>query len=365
MRYLRELIKAQARMGYEIELLGVGKGSPETIKIEGVQVYYIPISSTLSWPRYLLGLFLFLLKNRKDYHGNLIHIHRIYFAPPFKLLLRNTHIVSTIHSKTFAVLTNRIMFTKHILPALLAIERLLISTCIDQLSAAGDYASKLYEQRHKIRPNTIIQLRCPSSICPTEKKHPKIAGNTKKILCVGRLAPVKRPLQVLELFKNSIAHKPSLANDYELIFIGDGEDREKLFSSAMNSSIKKNVKIIGSIPAEEMPEIYACGTALALLSSSEVAPFAIKEALTAGLSIFATDVGIVREYVPETCGMIIPVNNPEHRTQEFIDFLEKEYSREACQRHANSIKQKEEALFSTGLRTLYRHSDNIRAKSNQ
>lgn len=354
MRYLRDLMQAQHRKGYAVELLAVGSGSPRQIYIEGVPVTYIPVSSTLRWPIFLMHLFFYLLKNGAQYRSEVIHLHRVYFAPAFRFLVRDVHIVVTIHSKTFAVITQEYPALNKLLSILILGERLLLKTCIDSISAAGDYAIDLYHERHGIKKGLIVPLRCPSLMQSSKKKHRSLADDPRKIiLCVGRISAVKRPLSVLELFFRATLDEPELIRTHKLVYVGDGEDRDQLEKRIVELGLTKNVEVLGSIAANEMPNIYAAGCSLVLLSSSEVAPFTVKEALTAGLPVFATNVGIVSEYVPPTCGVVIQAETPEARVGTFLTFIKHQYDAAKCKYHAEIIRQKEFTQFEVGLSELY------------
>lgn len=354
MRYIRDLIAAQYKRGYEIELLAVGQGKARDIAIGGVPVYYVPISSTLRWPNFLLGLLMYLAKNKQRYEGNIIHLHRIYFCPPFRILVKNSRVVVTIHTKTFSVLIERFPIMGYLLPMMLAIEKLLIKTCVDKLSAAGNYAVELYEKRHNIDRNNITLLCGPSNFSVSNEPDPILSDDPRKnILCVGRISTVKRPLSVLKLFQKATQEQPSLIKTHRLIYIGEGEAREKLESEITHNKLQKHVKILGSIDAERMPRIYAAGACLILLSSSETGPFTVKEALTSGIPVFATNVGNVNNYVSAECGITIPKDNPELNSKQFIDFLHRRYDSEACANRAEIIRKKETSLFERGLSIIY------------
>ncbi len=359
MRYLRDLMQAQHRKGYAVELLAVGTGGPRQIDIEGVPVTYVPISRTLRWPVFLLNLFLYLLKNGKRYRSQVIHLHRVYFAPAFRFLVRNAHIVVTIHTKTFSVLTERFPIAEKLLPLILMLESLLIRTCVNRLSAAGEYAINLYSERHGIAHGDMVPLCGPSLMQPCNAPDPSLLDDTRKnILCVGRIASVKRPLSVLILFHATLLRAPSLTGTHRLVFIGDGEDRPKLESEIKRLGLTAHVKVLGSVNASRMGSIYAGGCCLVLLSTSETGPFTVKEALACGLPVFATRVGNVADYVPESCGTVIDVDKPEKSVNEFIDFLQHKFDDKECRRRAASIYLREQNQFDIGLIKLYQATRN-------
>lgn len=354
MRYLRNLMLAQHRKGYEVELLAVGTGNTRQIDIEGVPVNYVPVSPTLRWPVFLLHLFLYLFKYGKQYRNHIIHLHRVYFAPAFRMLVRNAHIVVTIHTKTFSVLTERFPGTEKILPLILALENFLLRTCVNRLSAAGDYAINLYGERHGIARKNIVSLCGPSLIQQCHAADAALRDDTRKnILCVGRIASVKRPLSALKLFNAAIQQKPQLASTHRLVFVGDGGDRSRLQTEIAHLRLDAHVKVLGSVDAARMGAIYAAGCCLVLLSTSETGPFTVKEALACGLPIFATQVGNVMEYVPANCGTVIPIDNPEQQTEKFAAFLQQKFRAKDCIDQAGRIYQEELALFVSGLESLY------------
>lgn len=352
MRYLRDLMCAQSRRGFDIELLAVGDGVPRSVNIEGVLVRYVPISKTLNWPRFLFRLVVFLIKNRRLYQGSVIHLHRVYFAPPFRMLIRKAQIVCTIHTKTFSVISDRSRLGSHLLPVFIVLERLILKSCINKISVAGEYARELYAQRHQIPPTDMVTLCGPSLMQPSSPD-PRLKDTKKNILCVGRLAAVKRPQKVLELFRRAMMNAPNIVSEYRLVFIGDGEERAALVKAIEGSDIGGEILAIGSVEADEMPGLYSAGCCLVLLSSSETGPFVVKEALACGLPVFATDVGNVNSYLTGECGVIVDVESPEDRVEQFISFLQTEYSHEVCRARAEEIYQKELDEFESGIDRLY------------
>lgn len=355
MRYIRDLMAEQHRRGYEVELLAVGRGDPLKIEINGTPVTYVPISTTLKWPAFLLGMALYLIRHRACYHGAIFHLHRVYFSPAVRLFIRHGFVVVTIHTKTFAVLMERFPVLQFLLPGLLVLERFILKTCVDRLSAAGDYAIGLYGARHGIPHHDIVFLSGPSLIQRPDRPDPELYdASWTTILCVGRIAAVKRPLSVLRLFDAVLTARPDWLSSHRLVFVGDGEGRGELVGAVSSLQRDGNVKIFGSVDADRMPAIYAAADALILLSSSEVGPFTVKEALAIGLRVFATRVGNVEDCVPHECGVTVPVDRPEERVEEFIAFLEKDFKPSSCRATAEAIYRKELALFTKGLDALYR-----------
>lgn len=353
MRYLRDLMAVQHRLGYDIHLMAVGSGEPRQVMIGETPVTYIPVSPHIAWPKFLWGLFRYLSKHWQEYATQIVHIHRVYFAPVARMV-RHARLIVTVHSETFARFEQHHPKWKWTLPVLIRLERWILNTCVDRLSVAGESARDLYHQRHHIDPEQVRLLRCPSLMHDTNRRDPELTQDLRKIiLFVGRLAPVKRPHALLELFRRATVEDPLLPKEYRIVFVGDGEIRPQVEEYVRIYKMENDVTFLGEVPAERMPGIYAAAERLVLLSSTEVAPFVIKEALTSGLPVLATDVGINAQYVPPQCGMLIPPENPEQRVYDFLEFLYHDFSLAACKNFANHLRDTEEAIFTEGLHTLY------------
>ena len=64
-RYLQDLIVEQSKQGYDIVVLGAGKGKKTKKYISGVEVEYIPIADTLNWIVFLTRLISHIFIDRK------------------------------------------------------------------------------------------------------------------------------------------------------------------------------------------------------------------------------------------------------------------------------------------------------------
>lgn len=102
---------------------------------------------------------------------------------------------------------------------------------------------------------------------------------------VGRLAPVKRPEWLLEVFEKAAAQAPAS----HLVFVGDGSLREGLIAKAAMAGLARRVHVIGQRP--DVAELLAAFDLFALGSASEAHCTALLEAMAAGLPCLATNVG--------------------------------------------------------------------------
>jgi len=124
-----------------------------------------------------------------------------------------------------------------------------------------------------------------------------IGDEAQLVVAVGRLAPIKRFDRLIRAFLRAVESRP----DSHLIVVGDGDESEK----AKLRSISSHPHVHFAGYRTDLDRILSDADVLALSSDNEGTPVAVIEALVAGVPVVATDVGGVREIVPEGCGIIV------------------------------------------------------------
>jgi len=124
-------------------------------------------------------------------------------------------------------------------------------------------------------------------------------------LFCGKLIHKKRPLQLLEAYQSS-----GLANQAQLIFVGEGELRPVLEDRILELSLK-NVHLLGFLNQTEMPLAYVLGELLCLISdSTETWGLVVNEALACGRPVIVSDtVGCSPDLVDQTNGWVTPLDD--------------------------------------------------------
>jgi glycosyltransferase involved in cell wall biosynthesis len=353
-RYLQDLIVEQSKQGYDIVVLGAGKGKKAKKYISGVEVEYIPIADTLNWIVFLSRLISHIFLYRKNYINSVFHIHRVYFAPVF-CFVEQAKVVVTIHTKTFSVFESRFPKLKFVVNFFIYMERFIISKFVDEMSSSGPYAKTLYQERHFGLCNKMLDLPGRCLIESSDNVDMLFKHETKKILlCVGRISSVKRPMLVAKLFLEAVKAQPEIAQKFKLFFVGDGEQKDALRNFIKINALESNVVILGSVSSDRMPSIYKSASGLILLSESETGPYVIKESLLLGKPVFATNVGIVRDCVTEKSGCVVPVQAPELRVNEFLKFINTDYIAYDCITDVSKLLLAEETEYQENLNILYR-----------
>ena len=124
---------------------------------------------------------------------------------------------------------------------------------------------------------------------------------------VGRLAPEKHVERLA-----AIAHR----DDLQIVVVGDGVDRRKLESSLPGAVFT------GSLYGGELSSAYASMDVFVHPGEHETFCQAVQEAMASGLPVIAPDAGGPRDLVaPYRTGLLLPVDEFEHKLAESVDHL--------------------------------------------
>jgi glycosyltransferase involved in cell wall biosynthesis len=126
------------------------------------------------------------------------------------------------------------------------------------------------------------------------------------LLWVGRMVPVKG----LDVLLTAMAD-PSLGVLRPLlVLIGDGPERARLMAQAAALGLVDQVRWIGRVGHEALPDWYRAADLQVLASHSEGVPNVLLEGLACGTSFVATDVGSVSDLAQEPDAMLVPPGDP-------------------------------------------------------
>lgn len=139
---------------------------------------------------------------------------------------------------------------------------------------------------------------------------------------VGRLVPTKGNSYLIEAF---IKVKKQISSA-EMIFIGDGRLRNELQQQAVNSSYTDSIHFLGN--RDNVPKLLKAMDVFVLSSIAEGMPRSLLEAMAAGVSCVATDVGGVREIiVGEEFGLVVPSKDPQALAKAMTAFAQMDKSK--------------------------------------
>lgn len=122
-----------------------------------------------------------------------------------------------------------------------------------------------------------------------------LAADTRCVLWVGSLVPVKQPLHAVAAFERFAAATDDL--DAVLVVIGDGALAAEVHKAVDRSPVKSNIRLVGYRPREEVWRWQCAADLLINSSRSEGTPIAVIEALGAGTPVVGYPLPGVRSTV--------------------------------------------------------------------
>jgi glycosyltransferase involved in cell wall biosynthesis len=120
-----------------------------------------------------------------------------------------------------------------------------------------------------------------------------IPANAPVVTTVGRLTAIKQHTLFLDVAKRVTTQWP----DAVFLIVGDGELRAELEAAAQAHGLSSQVRFLGW--RRDLTTIYGASDVFLLTSRNEGTPVALIEAMASGVPGVATDVGGVRDVVPD------------------------------------------------------------------
>lgn len=172
---------------------------------------------------------------------------------------------------------------------------------------------------------------------------PSFAASDNVILgTVGRLQPVKDPLNLADAFVHLLKHRPELRSKLRLVVVGDGPLREQLQTRLFDAGVAEVVWLAGA--HDDVPTLLRCFDIFVLPSLAEGLSNTVLEAMACGLPVVATDVGGNREIIRagET-GVLVPAADPVAMATALESYIHDQSRRRA---HGRAGRQRVEDSFS-------------------
>jgi colanic acid/amylovoran biosynthesis glycosyltransferase len=127
-----------------------------------------------------------------------------------------------------------------------------------------------------------------------------------RLVCIGRLVEQKGQLLLIEAARRLVAKDVS----FELALVGDGELRTEIESLVTRYGLGKQVRITGSVTAEQLREEILRSRALVLPSFAEGLPMVLMEAMALHRPVITTYVAGIPELVrPREHGWLVPAGS--------------------------------------------------------
>lgn len=162
---------------------------------------------------------------------------------------------------------------------------------------AEEYKRRYGVKKYCVLPNWIdLKEFAPQDSKEEAKKQIRLDPSKKIVLFVHHLSERKGADLIA---KTAAAFSPS--DGVEFVVVGDGPYRKALEEEAKRSPVP--ITILGRISNERIPDYFRAADIFFMPSREEGSPHVLLEAMAAGTPFVATDVGGVKEIVPESlCG---------------------------------------------------------------
>jgi glycosyltransferase involved in cell wall biosynthesis len=118
------------------------------------------------------------------------------------------------------------------------------------------------------------------------------------LLCVARFVPIKNVALLIEAMAEVARRDPRA----HLILAGEGPEEASLRAQAARLGLTERITFTGHVAHHELGPLYRAADLFVLSSDFDNSPNVVLEAMACGLSVVATAVGGVAEYVTEGQG---------------------------------------------------------------
>ena len=133
-------------------------------------------------------------------------------------------------------------------------------------------------------------------------------GRGHRLLFVGRLAATKNLPVMLRALAALRRHRP----DVHLTLAGDGPERVKLQTLALDMGVESAVTFLGYQSQAQVRDLLSKTDVFVLSSMAEGVPVVLMEAMAAGVPVAATRIAGIPELVEDgACGFLVPPDDPD------------------------------------------------------
>jgi glycosyltransferase involved in cell wall biosynthesis len=179
-------------------------------------------------------------------------------------------------------------------------------------------------ERIRVQHNSVPPFVAPPEESVSAVRNRLAVEARKIVLVIGRLSREKGHqdlLQAVELLRSTGA-----LQDTCFVVLGDGPERGHLFRRISEHRLQDGVILAGH--QVDVRPYYAMASLLALPSHTEGCPYAVLEAMAAGVPVIATAVGGVPEIIAhEQTGILVPARRPEAMARAVEGLLGDEFTR--------------------------------------
>ena len=128
-----------------------------------------------------------------------------------------------------------------------------------------------------------------------------------RFVSIGSLIKIKG----YDILLSALSKVIGVYNNWELLIVGDGEEKYNLQKQINKLSLVNNVFLVGKKTKKEIVDIFLNSDLFILASRSETFGVVYIEAMMMGLPVIATACGGPEEFVQKTDGLVIPIEDED------------------------------------------------------
>lgn len=318
-----ELAMALAALGDEVHVISYAL--PSRLSLASPRIYFhevvTPNYPLFEYPPYSLALATKIVEVARHERLDLIHVHYAVPNAVSAVLARQIiapqplPVVTTLHGTDITLIgadPNYLETTRYGIVesnGVTAVSAWLEHQTRDLL--ASDHAAKAIE----VVPNFIDPGRY-EALRGTPGARRWARPGEKLLVHISNFRPVKRVLDVLEIFRRVRAHLPA-----RLLFVGDGPERGKLDRACREYGLCDDITFLGSLPLIE--EVLVGADLFLLPSEHESFGLSALEAMACEVPVIASAAGGLPEVVVDgETGFLRPVGDVEAMAAAALEILE-------------------------------------------
>ncbi len=151
------------------------------------------------------------------------------------------------------------------------------------------------------------------------------------LLHTGTIEPRKNLRFLIKTFE---ALKRQKRQDLQLVLVGKlGWKHKAILDAIEQSTFRRDIKLLGYVPREDLPVLYTAATAFIYPSHFEGFGLPVLEAMSCGTPTIVSNVSSLPELIG-TAGLLFPPNNQEILIQKIIQLIENERLRKSLSKKA-------------------------------
>jgi len=310
--HMLNLARGFIREGDKVEVITSNSLKSRKVEIyNGILIIRTPFfgKNIIGWVLTTVFSLLAFLKRSKK--ADITHGHDIASVLPcmFAKIFQNKPFVLTLHSSHFIKVSKNFIFRPY------------LKWGINRADFVFAASKEIQEIGEKLVPGKKIEALI--NPVDTELFSPEIKPviNRKKgellLICPRRLVEKNGVHFLIEAMP-----KICLKHNVKLIVAGDGPLKTKIEERLKQLKLSERVKLLGTVPNEEMPGVIAAGDLVVIPSLMEATSIAALESMACGKAIAASRVGGLPEIIDENVGFLMEPGNSDDIAEKIIKALD-------------------------------------------